>query len=308
MHYRAWLSTCLLLCLSFALIGLACAPAPDSQPEAPAPASASPTTPSNLADALTFHASFDHGVDADLALGDASIYTAPAFDQREMSEPGISGPDVSVAEGAGRFGDALQFSRKTAQATFYRAEKNVAYAESGWAGSVSFWLSLDPATDLEPGFCDPVQITDVRYNDAAIWVDFTDKNPRQFRLGVFGNLEVWNPEEIASDDNPFFLDRLIAVDAPPFKRGEWTHVVITFSGLNTEAGGQASLYLNGSPLPKTVTDIDEPFTWELQQAAIRVGVSYVGLFDDLALFNRALTASEVSELYALDGGVGSLHR
>ena len=296
------------MCLSFALIGLSCAPAPDSQNEAPAPASASPAAPSNLADALTFHASFDHGVDADLALGDASIYTAPAFDQRERSEPGISGPDVSVAEGAGRFGDALQFSRKTGLATFYRAENNVAYAESGWAGTVSFWLSLDPATDLEPGFCDPVQITDVRYDDAAIWVDFTDKNPRQFRLGVFGDLGVWNPEEIASDDNPFFLDRLIAVDAPPFKRGEWTHVVITFSGLNSEAGGQANLYLNGSPLTKTVTDIDEPFTWDLQQAAIRVGVSYVGLFDDLALFDRALTASEVSELYALDGGVASLHR
>ena len=57
-----------------------------------------------------------------------------------------------------------------------------------------------------------------------------------------------------------------------------------------------------------MTGIDEPFTWEIQQAAIRVGVSYVGLFDDLALFNRALTASEVSALYALGGGVGSLHR
>ena len=41
---------------------------------------------------------------------------------------------------------------------------------------------------------------------------------------------------------------------------------------------------------------DEPFVWDLSKAAIRLGVNYIGLFDELALFNRALAAAEVEEL------------
>ena len=44
------------------------------------------------------------------------------------------------------------------------------------------------------------------------------------------------------------------------------------------------------------------------QTTIRLGVSYVGLLDDLALFNRELSAAEIDQLYRLDGGAGSLHR
>ena len=147
-----------------------------------------------LGDVLTFHASFDNGVDADWALGDRQIYTAPSYAEQDQAVHGIGNPSVEVADNVGRFGDALRFTARNRHAIFYKAEDNVAYASENWSGTVSFWLSLDPATDLEPGFCDPIQITDAAYNDAAIWVDFTAENPRQFRLGVFGDLDVWNPD------------------------------------------------------------------------------------------------------------------
>ena len=51
------------------------------------------------------------------------------------------------------------------------------------------------------------------------WVDFTRENPRQFRLGVFGDLHVWNPENIEPYKNPDFQNRLVAVKQPPFARG-----------------------------------------------------------------------------------------
>ena len=41
---------------------------------------------------------------------------------------------------------------------FFRAAGNMPYARSAWDGTVSFWLSVDPERDLQPGFCDPVQI------------------------------------------------------------------------------------------------------------------------------------------------------
>lgn len=98
---------------------------------------------------------------------------------------------------------------------------------------MSFWLQLDPTTDLEPGFCDPIQITDSAYNDAAIWVDFTKDNPRDFRLGIIGDLKSWNPDNTPPDMNPEFERRLIKVTQPPFARGKWTHVLINSFGLSS---------------------------------------------------------------------------
>ncbi len=260
-----------------------------------------------LSEVLTFHASFDRGVDADWALGDRQIYTAPSYAEQDQAVPGIGNPSVEVADGTGRFGHALRFTARNQHAIFYKAEDNVAYSSEDWNGTVSFWLSLDPATDLEPGFCDPIQITDAAYNDAAIWVDFTGENPRQFRLGVFGDLDVWNPDGLSPDEHQGFLDRLLIISAPPFATGQWTHVVITYAGINTQNGGVANLYLDGERLPHVSDSIDEPFTWDRGRGAIRLGVNYVGLFDEVSLFSRALTDEEVRALHVLEDGVAALH-
>ena len=258
-----------------------------------------------LADALTFHASFDSGLDADRSGGDPVLYTAPSYDEQDQAEPGLGNPAVMLAEDSGRFGHALRFTERNQHAIFYRADGNAGYSPESWSGTVSFWLSLDPATDLEPGFCDPIQITDAAYNDAAIWVDFTGENPRQFRLGVFGDLDVWNPDGLGPNDNPAFTDRLAVVDEPPFAGDRWTHVAITYAGLG-QPSGSATLYLDGERVPGGADDIDEPFTWDVERGAIRLGVNYVGLFDELSLFDRPLTDDEIRALHALDGGVAAL--
>ena len=169
-------------------------------------------------------------------MGDPLLYTATSYDAQSEAEPGIGNPDVAIAAGAGRFGAALEFKKKNTHAIFYKADQNVAFSSDGWSGTVSFWLSLDPATDLEPGFCDPIQITDSAYNDSAIWVDFIGDDARQFRLGIFGDRAEWNPENLSANDFPFFGERLIAVDEPPFARGEWTHVAITFNDVGRDGG------------------------------------------------------------------------
>ncbi len=205
--------------------------------------------------ALTFHASFDKSTDADFALGDRQLYTAPSYKAQAEAKAGLGNPEVSLVAGQGRYGGALQFRKKNTMAIFYKGEKNIAYRSRDWNGTVSFWLSLDPDTDLEPGF----------------------------------------------------TRRLIAVTKPPFSRGQWTHIVIVHWDLGSEAGGVARLYLNGK-LQGSTEPIREPFTWDLSRAAIRLGVNYVGLFDDLTVFNRALTDKEAQELYRLEQGGASLHR
>ena len=195
----------------------------------------------------------------------------------------------------GRHGGALHFLKKNTHALFYRAERNVSFDPKGWTGSVSLWLNLDPEKDLEPGFCDPIQITDKAYNDSAIWADFTkDDTPRHFRLGVFGALKSWNPENLPADRNPTFLKRLVVVKKTPFAHGQWTHVAITYSGLGS-ANGTAQLYLNGK-LQGTSGPISEPFEWDVTRGAIRLGVGYVGLMDEVSVFRRVLTAKEIEQL------------
>ena len=289
--------TCLLLVIGSAGCSVS---DPVEVPKEPSP----PTE--GLSAALSFHASFDHGSAADFARGDAQIYNAPKYDQLDQASPGIDAPEVTIEDNAGRTGSALKFSRSYKRVQFYRSEKNLDYSTEGWAGTISFWLNLDPDEDLEPGYCDPIQVTDTAYNDASIWVDFSKDPPREFRLGVFGDLEVWNPRKISPNDNPDFINRLVAVTSPPFTRGSWTHIVITWTGLNSEAGGTARLYLD-SEYHGAAEGIREPFTWDLSSSTIRLGINYVGLFDELAVFDKALSDEEVQTLHQLEGGVAALH-
>jgi hypothetical protein len=238
----------------------------------------------------TFRATFDGSTDAKTAAGDKALYSAPDYKQLP-GKPGLEGSGVEHAKGAGRKGDALRFPVKNTKAVYYKAAGNMNPKE----GTLSFWLKLDPDRDLAPGFCDPIQVTAKAYNDSAIWVDFTkDDKPRHFRLGVFGSLKAWNPTNAGADKNPAFDNRLVVVKTPPFTRDAWTHVAIVYSGLGTEAG-TASLFLNGKKQGSS-NPIKEIFEWDMDKAAIRLGVNYVGLMDDVAAFRRPLTEKEIAEL------------
>jgi hypothetical protein len=275
----------------------------------PAPSASADADLVPLLKALAFHASFDKQADADYARGDKRIFTASTT-ARKDAKPGLHRDGTSIVASKGRFGGALHFAKNDKAVVFFQADKNLEYRPREWSGTVSFWLSLDPDKDLEPGYCDPIQITDKQWDNAAFFVDFTkDDKPRHFRLGVFADTAVWNPKGLKWDDVPK-ADRPLSeeIAKPPFARDRWTHVVFTFSALNTgKKDAVARLYLDGQ-LRGSITDRVQTFTWEPSRAAIMLGLSYVGLFDDLAIFDRALTEDEVKVLHRLDGGVAALGR
>lgn len=258
-----------------------------------------------LKEALTLYASFDDSFDADFALGDARMYTVPLRQLRDSARVGMHKPDIRREDGKGKYGAGLVFTERSPGYIYYPSERNIIYDTVNWSASISFWLQLDPATDLEPGYCDPIQITDSGYNDAGIWVDFTKENPRDFRLGVIGDRDAWNPNPEGPDnENPIFNARLTGVQNPSFGSDVWTHIVINFSGLNTDQG-EASLYMNGENRG-TRTGIDTPFTWDYALSNIYLGLSYIGHFDELSIYNRNLTDAEISSLYQLENGVKTL--
>lgn len=246
---------------------------------------------------VVFRAPFDGSPDARIAGGDPKLYHAPSYKPDAPAVAGLDGTQVRLARGEGRTGDALHFTRKNTQAVFFKAQGNVPFTSAGGSGTLSFWLRLDPDRDLEPGWCDPLQLTDKAYNDCAIWVDFTkDDKPRHFRLGVFGALRAWDPTNKGSDGNPVFDGRLVRVTRPPFSRDRWTHVAITLHRIGGGAG-VAELFVDGQSRG-AARDIAEPFPWEIAKATLRLGIDYVGYLDDLCVFRRVLTASEIAALAA----------
>jgi hypothetical protein len=257
-----------------------------------------------LSRALTFHASFDRSPDADLARGDATLYSV--HPETGDLAAGLGSPALALAADRGRYGGALAFTPEATHVVAYRAERNVAYSAQDFRGTVSFWMSLDPA-DIPGQYCDPLQVTDKDYSDACIWLDFTKNDtPSDLRLGVFGDKAEWDVKKTTSDSGEFYW-RLLKVAEPPFGADRWTHVAVTWDGINSSRSGRARLYLDGAYVGATGV-IRERFSWDVARARIRLGTGrYVGLVDDLAFFDRALTADEVRALVELPDGVAALH-
>jgi hypothetical protein len=261
--------------------------------------------PDELGKALLFHAGFDGKAEADFGSGDRALYHGLGTPLRD-TKAGLP-ETVEIVKGAGKYGDALRFSKKIKPVVFYKAEGHVAWTAEDFQGTVSFWMQLDPEKDLEPGFCDPIQLTDKKWDDACFFVDF-DKggDPRLFRLGVFPNLKEWNPKGVKWDLFPEAERPWVVVKRHPFARGKWVHVCFTWERFN---GGRddavARLYLDGALQGELKGK--KTYGWDLSKAAIVLGMNYVGLFDDLAVFGRPLSAEEVVALGRLEGGVRRLH-
>ncbi len=190
---------------------------------------------------------------------------------------------------------------------FFQGHHNVLYRTQDWSGTVSVWLRTSREEDLPAGFCDPIQITPREWNDAAFFVEFEKRtNSIPFRLGAYADFKVWNPagrdwSQIPQDEKP-----LVTVPQPPISRDRWMHVVFTWENFNTsQSNGVARLYSNGefrgqlSPRPQT-------FTWDPEKVLVMLGLNYVGYLDELAIFDRALSAAEIRSLHQLPKGMADL--
>ena len=258
-----------------------------------------------LKDHILFYSSFDGKTSADIALGDSNLYTAKNYKETANAKKGLNDPNIVLAKGKGLSGDALHFKEAKTSAVFYKAYKNVGYNNTSWSGTVSFWLRLDPNKDLAPSYCDPICITDSKWSDAGLWVDFTDHTPRQFRLGAMGDIAVWDPNN--DSDETDWNKRTVTVNPSPFQSKTWTHVAIVFFKVNTKTKSEFKLYINGE-FQGVVKDINDPFTWEAKNGKIMLGLGYIGLMDELTIFDKPLSSKEVKSVYELKNGIKTLFK
>jgi len=262
-----------------------------------------PPSPTPLARALTLHASFDNSLNADFAVGDKTCY------DQSGAQPAAPNDDVTIAPNAGRFGGALHVKRKN---TFWPAFKDAGslnYNDKNWSTTVALWMKLDPDNDLEPGYCDPVQINGDDGAKGFIFLEWSkDERPRYFRFAIQPLRTIWNPAGTPWDEIPFDKRPMVQVERAPFSHDDWTHVVFTIENANDKTKPQRGrLYINGQP-QGSIENWELTLGWKPESVMLVLAASYVGHIDDLATFNRALTAEEVTQLYNLKSGAAELRR
>jgi hypothetical protein len=250
---------------------------------------------STLKEALTLHVSFENGLDAEFARGQKTCL-------RSDASVTVISPD------AGRFGNAVQFTKKSLSGPIYDGRNILNYSPQAWNTSVSIWLRLDPDKDLEPGYCDPVQIVGGDAAKGFVFLEWSkDETPRFFRYAIRPLIEIWNPKMLKWDEIPAKERPMVQVERAPFQADQWTHVVFTLENVNDNARPQSgSLYLNGE-LAGTVKDWNLTFGWDPGNVRLVLGAAYIGFMDDLAVFDKPLTAGEVKALYQLENGVRDLY-
>ncbi len=252
---------------------------------------------------LVLHASFDKGLDADFSKGDPAAVVRSSAGLVPVPE---NDEAVLVAEG-GRFGGALHFPKKGTTRPSYRGEGVLGYNDKDWSATVSLWLRLTPDEDLEPGYCDPIQIVGDDTKKGFVFLEWSkDHSPRYFRYAIRPLIELWDPEGLGWEVVPKETRPVVELKAAPFSRDRWTHAVFTLERINAGKGTSAgTLYLDGKKQGR-IENFDLVFGWDPSAVLIVLGAAYVGHIDDLAAFDRALTEEEVATLHALENGVADL--
>jgi hypothetical protein len=260
-------------------------------------------TQAMLATSLSFHASFDDEMNAEFARGDRKCYYVQGKDLVAASP----NDDICLAPNAGRFGGALHFTKKNNYRPAFKDAGVLGYNDRNWNASVSVWLRLTPDEDLEPGYCDPVQIVGDDSKKGFIFLEWSkDETPRFFRYAIRPLFSIWNPTNVQWADIPFDKRPMVQVERAPFSRDSWTHAVFTLQGINDKTKPQMGrLFLNGK-LQGTIENWDLSFGWDPARVLLVLGAAYVGHLDDLAVFDRALSDSEVQHLHSLGQGVREL--
>ena len=183
---------------------------------------------------------------------------------------------------------------------FFPAKGNLAFKKGGWGGSMSFWINTDPNTLFKTKFCDPVQITQKGANNGGIWVDFNDAKPRDLRHGR----SLPSPRARPASARTTPMAPMVRVPKIAFKNGDWHHIAVTWKNFDTgKNDAVSSLYIDGKFIG-AVKDRALAMDWDMDKTGIYVAVNFVGLLDELALFDRALSAAEVSLLRERPGLFG----
>lgn len=253
---------------------------------------------------LLFHSTFDDTTDVNLFGPDSDagwIYTAESTKRANVLMLNRCA-EVSIANGDGKICDCLKFAEKTKSVLFYQASPNLAAPRRNWAGTMSFWLKPDMAR-LGSEDCYPVQLSDGDWNHGGFFVRFAGKRPSTFE---FGTVSGGDEAQAAFCPNAVAEDRrsVTSIENSRFANDEWTMVTFTFDDVNPDGQNTsvAKVYLNGHlagqiQQPLHVEWMNPDASKAGRNAAVFLGINYVGSIDDLRIYDRALSQQRIQILH-----------
>src|SRR5208283_4969829 len=262
-----------------------------------------------LRKAFTFYASFDDAVKGDFGGGELLLSTRsnhPTEKGQVVIEKGFNDKVFRIAKDKGISGGCLEVVDVLPNngRVFFPCKGNIAFKKGGWGGALSVWIKTNPDTMLKTKFCDPIQITQKGAGNGGIWFDFNDAKPRDMRHGAFPVI----PEGKTGIKEEDPAAPMVRVPKVGFKADDWHHIVLSWKNFDTgKKDANSALYIDGKLIGE-IKDYDIGMDWDIDKAGIYVAVNYIGLLDELALFDRALTAEEVNLLKSKPGLLAPLKK
>jgi len=261
-----------------------------------------------LKKAVSFYASFDEAIRADFGGGDLKVYTGFRPDPKKPRPAPIEGADPKsftivekgIAGGCLQGIDGLPNNGRL----FFQAKGNIAFKKGGWGGALSVWINFDPDKMLKTQFCDPVQITQKGANNGGIWFDFNDAKPRDMRHGAFPAVKEGEKGIAESDPKA----PMVRVPKVGFKAGDWHHIVLSWKNFDSGKPDAVSAFYVDGKLMGEIKESEIGMNWDLEQAGIFTAINYIGLLDEMAIFNRPLSVEEIELLRKKPGLLSTLKK
>ncbi len=174
----------------------------------------------------------------------------------------------------------------------------VSFNGSGYASFTSVSQLRLPTSTSEMSICCWIKTT---ATDAAI-VSLRDASTTpliEFSIGSNGysNLGSGTPSVLLRDDASGGFKDFIA-PAPPINNGNWRHVAFTLASSRL-----LTLYVDGASVFSDTSTLTTSLTPDIANSAFgremfSATASFIGLMDDLQIYNRALTGTEVGSIYS----------
>jgi len=201
----------------------------------------------------------------------------------QPGNPAFPSADASLAP-PGVHGRALALSGRAIdiplQGPFTKPD-----AKGGWSGAACWWLWLN-AQQATP--CRPFQLVASQASEKGLWLELapTPKNLQfSLRAGTSG-------EHPAGSSLPAQKSVLEAPRAS-LSPATWHHFALVWANLDhPTANAWLAVYVDGK-LAGTIKQQRLPVHWDWPSTLIRLGEGCHGALDELAIFERPLSVSEI---------------
>lgn len=142
------------------------------------------------------------------------------------------------------------------------------------------------------------------------WAKFDNLNTQNFILfnenngggNGFGFFTWTNGDIYFQTDNTTNSNRGVASSSGLFTTGEWVHFAMVYDGTATGNSNRLKAYINGSLITFHTIAGTIPSTTNSTSSTTQIGsrgggISFDGLIDQVRIFNKAISSSEVTSLY-----------